>query len=177
VKTLPAAVEWLARALAVLGGLALLSVTGLTVASITGRVFTRQGLGPIPGDFELVEALTAFAVFAFLPWCQLRRGHATVDVFTSFLPGRINRVIDLVAETLMTLVIVRIAWRLGYGLTDHRRYGETTYILQLPLWWPFAACMVAAAVAVAVSVYLTWLRIREVATNRDIDPAGRETVP
>jgi TRAP-type C4-dicarboxylate transport system permease small subunit len=161
VKAIPAAVEWLARALAVLGGLALLSVTGLTVASITGRVFTRQGLGPIPGDFELVEALTAFAVFAFLPWCQLRRGHATVDVFTRLLPERANRLIDLVCEILMALVVVLIAWRLWYGMIDKMRYHETSFILQFPLGWAFAAAWAAAAAGIVVSAYAVWLRLRE----------------
>lgn len=156
-----AAAEGLARALAVLGGLALVAVTGLTVVSIVGRAFTRQGLGPIPGDFELVEALTAFAVFAFLPWCQLRRGHANVDVFTRALPGRVNRAIDLGAELLMTLVVVLIAWRLWYGMEDKLRHHETTFILQFPLWWSFAAAFAAAAAGVLVSLYVVALRLGE----------------
>lgn len=155
------AVEWLARLLAVLGGLALVAVTCLTVVSVAGRAFVRQGLGPVPGDFELVEVLTAFAVFSFLPWCQLRRGHATVDVFTRFLPERANRFIDLAAELLMTLVVVLIAWRLWHGLLEKRLYQETTFILQFPVWWGFAAAMVAAVVGVAVSVLVTVRRVRD----------------
>lgn len=159
---LSAAIEWLARVLAILGGLVLVAITLLTVVSITGRAFVRQGLGPIPGDFELVEAMTAFAVFSFLPWCQLRRAHATVDVFTSFLSPRVNRFIDLVSEVLMTLVIVLVAWRLWHGMQDKIRYQETTFILQFPVWWGFAAAMVAASVAVVVSFYMTLVRVREV---------------
>lgn len=156
-----ATVERLARLLAVLGGLVLVAVTVLTVASIAGRAFTRQGLGPVPGDFELVEALTAFAVFAFLPWCQLRRGHATVDVFTRLLPERANRLIDLVCEVLMTAVVVLIAWRLWHGMQDKLRYHETTFILQFPLWWSYAAAFAAAAAGVLVSVYAAFRRLRE----------------
>jgi TRAP-type C4-dicarboxylate transport system permease small subunit len=157
-----ATIEWLARALAILGGLVLVAITLLTVVSITGRAFVRQGLGPIPGDFELVEAMTAFAVFSFLPWCQLRRAHATVDVFTSFLPDRVNRVIDLLTETLMTLVMILLAWRLWYGMMDKIRYQETTFILQFPVWWGFAAAMCAIVVGVVVSVYMTVVRAHEV---------------
>jgi TRAP-type C4-dicarboxylate transport system permease small subunit len=167
VKAIPAAAEWLARALAILGGLALLAVTALTVASITGRAFTRQGLGPVPGDFELVEALTAFAVFAFLPWCQLKRGHATVDVFTRLLPPRANRLIDLACEVLMTMVVALIAWRLWHGMLDKMRYHETSFILQFPLWWAFAAAWVAAAAGVAVSACAVWLRLRDLFMPED----------
>ncbi len=156
-----AAIEWLARALAILGGLVLVVITLLIVVSITGRGLVRHGLGPIPGDFELVEAMTAFAVFSFLPWCQLQRAHATVDVFTSFFPDRINRVIDLLAELLMTLVMILLAWRLWYGMMDKIRYQETTFILQFPVWWGFAAAMCAIVVGVIVSVYMTIVRAQE----------------
>lgn len=200
---LSAAIEWLARALAILGGVVLIVITLLTVVSILGRAMLTTAylatpsylmwadglfgalrdamrwlvdlrlqlgswtfrIGPVPGDFELVEVLTAFAVFSFLPWCQLRRAHANVDVFTSFLPERINRVIDLVTELLMTLVMILIAWRLWYGMTDKMRYSETTFILQYPVWWGFAAAMFAASIGVIVSVYMTWIRIRELSAT------------
>jgi len=161
-------IVWLARGLAFLGGLVLVAITMLTVLSIIGRSLVPFGLAPVPGDFELVEAGTGFAVFAFLPWCQLIRGHATVDVFTSFLSDRANRVIDLVSELLMTLVIILIAWRLWAGTLDKLNYGETTFILQFPLWWAFAACLAAAVVGVVVSCYLAVVRVIEVATGRTI---------
>jgi TRAP-type C4-dicarboxylate transport system permease small subunit len=123
-------------------------------------------IGAVPGDFELVEAGTAFAVFAFLPWCQLNRGHATVDLFTNYLPAAANRWIDLVAETLMTIVFVVLAWRLWIGMMDKIRYEETTFILQYPVWWGFATAMVGAAVCVIVSVYMTGVRVHEVSTGR-----------
>lgn len=166
-----AAVERLARLLAVLGGLVLVAVTLLTVISITGRGLISFGLRPIPGDFELVETMTAFAVFSFLPWCQVRRAHATVDVFTSFLSDRVNRFIDLICEALMTGVIVLIAWRLWYGMWDKIRYSEVTFILQFPVWWGFAASMAAAAIGVLVSFYMLGVRIEEAVYGRRSAPA------
>lgn len=160
-----AIVEWLARALAIVGGLVLIAITLLTVASITGRVLLRAGLGPIPGDIELVEIMTAFAIFSFLPWCQVRRAHATVDVLTSFLSDRVNRFIDLIGELLMTGAIVLIAWRLWYGMTDKIRYQETTFILQFPVWWGFAAAMFALSIGVVVSFYMLAVRAREAFTG------------
>ena len=159
-------VRWLARTLAVVGGVALIVITIITVVSITGRAFVRHGLGPIPGDFELVEAGVGFAVFSFLPWCQLNRGHATVDLFTSFFPDGANRFIEFVSELLMSIIIIVIAWRLAIGMMDKIRYGETTFILQFPVWWPFAACMVAAVIAIVISLYMTGIRFMELVTGR-----------
>lgn len=167
-RRLSAAVLGMARWLAILGGLVLVGITVMTVVSIVGRAFIKQGLGPVPGDFELVEVGTAFAVFAFLPWCQINRGHATVDVFTSFLSAGANRVIDLVTELVMTAVIVLIAWRLLYGMLDKIRYNEVTFILQMPVWWGFALAMFAAAAGVVVSVFVLYVRIREVIEGRTI---------
>jgi TRAP-type C4-dicarboxylate transport system permease small subunit len=187
-------VAWLARALAILGGVVLVAITALTMASILGRAvvtvayshtpeylalldlplgwlragaafLASHGVGPVPGDYEMVQDGTGFAIFAFLPWCQLNRGHATVDVFTSFLPDWTNRWIDLVSELLMTTVIVLIAWRLGVGAMDKLRYGETTFILQYPVWWGYAFAMVGAAVAVIVSFYMLAVRVGEVVTG------------
>ncbi|HHZ09795.1 MAG TPA: TRAP transporter small permease [Rhizobiales bacterium] len=162
------AIEALARGLAILGGLVLVVITAVVAVSIIGRGFIWAGLGPVPGDYEIVEAGTGFAVFAFLPWCQLRRGHATVDLFTSVLPEAANRFIDLVSELLMTIVIALIAWRLWAGMIDKMNYNETTFILQFPIWWAYAACMAAAAVAVVVSVVVLGVRIAEVARGRAI---------
>ena len=167
---LPRMIEALARALAIAGGMVLVALTVLVVVSITGRALLTLGfgVGPVPGDFELVEAGTGFAVFAFMPWCQLKRGHATVDLFTNMLSAGANRVIDLVTEILMTLVLGLIAWRLYAGTVDKFSYGETTFILQYPVWWPLAASLVAAVIAVVVSFYLTVIRVVEVKTGRAI---------
>lgn len=167
---------WLAKVLAILGGIVLVAITILTCISIVGRSLVPFGLAPIPGDFELVEIGTGFAVFAFLPWCQLLRAHATVDLFTNFLSPRVNRVIDLISELLMTGVIVLIAWRLSVGMMEKMRYGETTFILQFPVWWGFAAALAAAVVAVVVSFYMLWVRIREVVAGRTLLEPGQGAI-
>lgn len=153
--------ERLAAALAIGGGAVLVALTAATVISISGRALNWAGLGPIPGDYELVEAGTAFAIFAFLPWCQLKRGHVTVDLFLARFGPRANAAIDVVSNILMTGVCALICWRLWLGLLDKKAYGETTFILQFPLWWPYAAAMVGAVFAILVSAYTVWRSLDE----------------
>lgn len=147
--------EKLARWTAILGGVVLLSVVVMTCASIIGRFIDKMGLGlgPIPGDTELVEFGIGFAVFAFLPWCQLRRGHATVDILQNALGPGVNKVVDLISDILMAIAAGLIAWRLWIGMLDKREYTEITWILQAPLWYGYAAAMVGAAVFVVVSLF------------------------
>lgn len=155
----------------VLGGLVLTTLVVLTCVSILGRAFDTLGhadwlvaaapgvarllaaSAPVPGDFELVEAGIAFAIFAFLPICQLQRGHATVDVFTRFLPTKLQAMLVAFWEVALAAVIVLIAWRLYVGLDGKRGNGETTFILQFPVWWAYAASFVAAVVAALTALY------------------------
>ncbi len=56
-----------------IGGVVLVLLTIMTCISIVGRAGLTIGLRPVKGDFELIEAGVAFAIFAFLPWCQFTR--------------------------------------------------------------------------------------------------------
>ncbi|SMH40298.1 TRAP transporter small permease [Mesorhizobium australicum] len=159
-------VHALAKWLAIIGGLFLVAITVMTVVSIVGRSLIFAGLGPVPGDFELVEAGTGFAVFAFLPWCQLNRGHASVDLFTNYLPPAANRVLDLLWEIVLGFVTFLIAWRLWIGMLEKRDYGEITFILQIPIWWGMALCAVATVVGVLVAAYMIVIRAMEVVQGR-----------
>ncbi|MBP5858755.1 TRAP transporter small permease [Marivibrio halodurans] len=146
-------VHALAKGLALAGGLVLVAMLLLTVASVAGRAMSPLGLESIPGAYELVEMGTAFAIFAFLPWCQLTRGHVTVDLVMNAAGFRANRVVDLAANLLMTGAAGVVAWRLVLGMLDKQRYGETTFILGLPLWIGYAAAVVGAVLFALVSLY------------------------
>ncbi|MHC0052919.1 TRAP transporter small permease [Actibacterium sp. D379-3] len=163
----------LARGLALCGGLVLIAVALVTAASITGRALTGIGLGPVTGDYELVEAGCAIAVFAFLPWCQLQRGHVAVDIVIRTLPARAQALFALLGDTAITLASVVILWRLWLGFGEKFPYGadrlraalsmggrpyfpETTYELGLPVWIPFALALIGAALFFLVSLYTMW---------------------
>lgn len=172
-------VDRLARLMALLGGLVLTGLVLLTVLSVTGRGLNTLGhsalleelapgfaswllglgVGPVTGDFEIVEAGIAFAIFAFLPICQLHSAHATVDVFTSQLPARANRFLAAFWEVILAVVIIVIAWRLYVGFTEKLGNGQTTFLLQFPVWWAYGASFAAALVAALASVYTAYARI------------------
>lgn len=133
------------RLLAWAGGAVLVLLALLSVVSIGGRALSFAGLGPVPGDFELVEAGTALAVFCFLPWCHLRRGHADVALLWNAYPPRLQRALVIAADALMLLVWLLLVWRMGLAMLDYRAHGELTFILQMPVWWAYAASFVPAA--------------------------------
>jgi TRAP-type C4-dicarboxylate transport system permease small subunit len=129
------------------------------------------GIGEINGNYEVLEAGVALAIFSFLPVCQFYGAHATVDVFTSALPQRINRWIVAFWEVVLAAVILLIIWRLYGGLERYFGNGETTLFLQFPVWWSYALSFSAGVVACIVAIYCAVARIGEALGNCDILPS------
>lgn len=136
----------LSRAMAWFGALVLSVIALMSVVSIIGRALSGFGLGPVPGDFELVEAGTALAVFCFLPWCHLKGGHAMVDMLWNTYPPAMRRALQVLADALMFGVWVLLVWRMGVAMNEYRHNGEVSFILQMPVWWGYAASMLPALV-------------------------------
>ncbi|PRY26674.1 TRAP-type C4-dicarboxylate transport system permease small subunit [Aliiruegeria haliotis] len=164
------AVEAGARWLAWLGGAILAALSVMTVVSIIGRALDGYGLNSVPGDYELVANGCAIAVFFFLPWCQLKRGHVTVDLLTDAFPPRVQAVFGLLGDLLVTLasaIILRQLWfgfgeKLPFGSDSLREmlgmgykpyFAETTYELLIPVWTLYGAALVGAVMMVIVGVY------------------------
>lgn len=169
--------ELLARVMALVGGIVLTALVVLTCVSVIGRGFNTLGhsefleglvpaladmlktFGPVKGDFEVVEAGIAFSIFAFLPICQLHGGHATVDVFTNLMPKAVNRFIVAFWEVALATLLVVICWRLYEGLQSKIGNGETTFLLQFPIWWAYAASFAGSVAAIIVGVYCAIARV------------------
>ena len=179
-----------ARFFAILGGIVLTLLIGQTCLSIAGRsintilhsdfmqstlpglagALLSTGVGSINGSFELVEAGMAFVIFAFLPLCQLNGAHASVDIFTSKLPRRANDVLGGVTEIVFAAVIVVITWELFQGMLSKQRSGQTSFILQFPVWWPYALSLTAAFASAIIAVYVAAMRVIELMTGRKVLP-------
>lgn len=151
----------LAKLMALAGGVILSALAVMSVVSIIGRAFSRLGLGPVPGDFELIEAGCAVAIFAFLPWCQFRQGHVTVDLLASYLPRWLWATLAVIGNSAMSLIALIIGWQLWHGFLDKLAYHETSMILEMPIWWGYAAGVVASVVFVLTCFYTAWRSLNE----------------
>lgn len=184
----------LSRAMAGLGGAVLCALVLITCASVLGRQIDKllnsapvqsampgladwllaRGIGPITGDFELVELGMGFVIFAFLPLCQIQSAHARVDILAERLSQRSQRVLGALAEGIFAAILVVIAWQLAIGTMGRMQSGQNSFLLAIPLWWAYAAALVAAMLAAAVGLYMAVMRLRELAAGRALlpDPEG-----
>jgi TRAP-type C4-dicarboxylate transport system permease small subunit len=143
------AVLSLSRAWALLGGLVLLAVMVMTVAS----VLLRATLGfPILGDYELVEIGTALAAFAFLPYCHQAGGNVLVDVFTDRAPEPFKHGLGAASSLALAAIALVLLWRMSLGGYDFWRYHEVTTNLEVPRWWAFPPILVSLALLALVAL-------------------------
>jgi len=147
----------LARLLALLGGALAVCLALLVSTSITLRAL---GLGGVRGDFEFVQMGVALIVFAFMPWCQARRGNVMVDSFTTKLPQRFQATLDAVWEVVFAAMMALIAWRLGAGAMDAAKSATTTMVLLLPIAPAIAACAALAGFTALVALAMAMARLR-----------------
>jgi TRAP-type C4-dicarboxylate transport system permease small subunit len=177
----------LSKVLAYVGGFILTAMAVLTVVSIIGRALLAFGLGPLKGDYELVANGCALAVFCFLPYCQLNRGHVTVDILTSQFSARIQAFFGFLGDLMIAVAAIVITRQLWLGFGEKFPYGsdalrgalgmgykpffpETTYELEIPIWIPYGIALTMACVFVLVAVYCVWRSLNWVIAGQEVKP-------
>ncbi|MGB0960974.1 MAG: TRAP transporter small permease, partial [Halocynthiibacter sp.] len=137
-----------------------------TVVSVLGR---KLFILPVPGDYELVELGTGVAVFFFLPWCQLRRSHVSVNLLVNRFSKLGQQIFVTLGNGSLLLLSGVILWRLWNGFAEKFPYGsdalrdffnmgykpfypETSYELQIPIWILYGAALVGALAFVLTSL-------------------------
>lgn len=147
-------VEGFCAVLAGVGFFLFLGEALLSVTSIIGRNVTDYG---VPGDYELVQLITAVAIAMCLPYCEFKRGHVFVDFFTLWASARLKRVFDALAALILAAVAFLLAWRTSVGMFEIREYAESTMVLNVPVWWAYIAlppCFALLGIAALFNFHL-----------------------
>jgi TRAP-type C4-dicarboxylate transport system permease small subunit len=145
----PGIIDTATRTLAVFGGLLMLSAAVMVTVSVLLRWLFRSG---VQGDFEMVQIATAVAVFAFLPYCQIRRGNVFVDTFTLRTPAWFNRSLDRLWDLVYAGFALLIGWRLMAGGIDAISSRTSSMVLAIPIGWAILAVSLMALLLALVAV-------------------------
>jgi TRAP-type C4-dicarboxylate transport system permease small subunit len=141
------AIERLTGWLALVGGALLLFTIGITLVSVAGRYLLGK---PVPGDYELVELTCGVAIFLFFPYTHATGANISALFFTSGLPLRLQRGLDLVHDVVFALVAAMLTWRLTAGLLEKYAAGESSMLIRIPLWWAFSFAVASMALLTIV---------------------------
>ena len=169
--------------LALAAGALFALVVVITVINVGGFVlntivrpfgYTVSGL---PGYEDAVSVFIGMAVFFILPYCQLSRGHVSVDLFTSRMsPHNLQR-LTRSTDFVMALAAGFFTIMLVYGLFEYLDDGVRTPVLGWPIW-PFVIpgiaalglwCLAALTLAIDPSIAL-----RSTEAESGVPDTGRE---
>ena len=142
------------RFFAVCAGIILILMALMSLASIVGRTFLGK---PILGDYELVQMMSAVAVAMSLPFGQIIRGHVIVDFFTSGLPKRANKALDIVASIVLAIAAFVLSWRIALGMIELQGNGDASMLLNLPTWWGYAPMVPSFFLLGCAALYTAWI--------------------
>lgn len=151
------ALQLLCDVIAGVGGVILLAIALITVASVAGRALFAQ---PILGDVELVQLGTAVCVACFLPFTQLHGGNIMVDFFTQRASKRTKSLLDAMGTLLYALVLALICWRVYAGGLAAHENQETSMLMGVPIWIPYLLMLPGLALAALIGLHQTVAHLR-----------------
>jgi len=152
------AIEGAVRIWAIMGGLILLSIVFVTSTNVAGFLLNRvtspwgYTVSGLPGYEDFVRLAISVAALTFFPYCQLRRGHVVVELFTNALPPRTQRVLDVVwlgATVFLALFLAAWMW---VGMWERYDDNAVSRVLGWPQWPFFLPGIVSLILWAAVAL-------------------------
>ncbi|MSQ60636.1 MAG: TRAP transporter small permease [Betaproteobacteria bacterium] len=147
------ALRLLSRISALLGGMLLVGIALLTLASVLGRSLFSS---PVQGDVEMVQLACAVALSCFLPYTQWQSANIIVDFFTAKASDQTKGRLDALGSLLLGLVAALVCWRAGAGSAMAYENQETSMLIAIPIWIPYLLMLPGFALTAAVSFYIAW---------------------
>jgi TRAP-type C4-dicarboxylate transport system permease small subunit len=140
----------IAKVLAIIGGILSCAMAAVVTVSVAGRYIASA---PIPGDYDIVGILCGCAIFAFLPYCQLKRGNVLADFFTQRVSPGTKAALDAFGNVLFLLAIILFTWRLYYGMLEMRQSSEQIAMFAFYRWWTIPFDLFCMLVLICTIVY------------------------
>ena len=126
------AVERLALAMLLVGGLGMLMSMFLGVADIVGTQILRV---PVPGPRELTESTMVVIVFGALAYAQIRRAHIRVELVYLRMPARAQAALDVLAGLCGLVFFGLLLWQAWNEALYSWQIDEATFgLIRFPLW-------------------------------------------
>lgn len=128
---------WALLACLLLMAIVLVTTTNIAAFSLD-RIARNWGgsVSGLPGYEDFVSLTISGVALMFFPYCQLRKGHVAVLLFTSVLPLRARLFLDALWLVLIGVVAVFLAVYMIMGMREVMTDGNLSGVLGWPEW-PF----------------------------------------
>lgn len=152
---------------AIAGGIVLITIMLVTSVNVGAFALDRiarlagTNVAALPGYEDFVRLAVGVAALMFLPYCQARSGHVTVDLFVSHMPARVRTVLDGCWSALMTALATFLLWQMSLGALETWRDGARSPVLgwlEWPFYLPGVASLALWALISATQTLGAWRR-------------------
>ncbi len=113
--------ERLALLVLLVGGAGMLTATFLGTGDVVGTQFFGR---PVHGAKEITESTMVLIVFGALAYAQIRRAHIRVELLYTHMGGRVQAVMDVVADLAALVFFGILIWQCTDGAMLSWRIGE-----------------------------------------------------
>lgn len=138
------------RATRLVAGAAGLLLLALVVLIATAVIARYVFASPIVGINEIIQLISIAVVMLALPWCTAQGAHVRADVFDEAI-GRYGRLIgDIVSRLLSITVLGFLLQRAWLKALDALEFGDTTNMLDLPIWPLYGLLTLGVALCIPV---------------------------
>ena len=134
--------EKLATHWAIAGGILILPI--MFVSTLNAGAFSLdrlvrifgESVPALPGYEDFVRLMISCAALMFFPYCQYRKGHIAVDLFTEKFPLVLQNFLDKLWLVTLLALIIFLAIQMTFGMIETYQDHSLSPILGWPEW-PF----------------------------------------
>lgn len=138
------------RLSALLSGIALLWLMGLTVVAVIMRYLFNA---PILGAQDLSQVSLIVVVFPAMAYCGWTGGHVALDLIGTVLKADALRWTEGIVQAVCALLFLYITWQTWKRATDALQYGDATNLIEIP-HWPFFLVIAAGSALYALVLFI-----------------------
>jgi len=127
----------LERVMALVSGLAVLSLMFLAVFSVGGRNFNNT---PIPGYVDWIEQAMPLIAFMGVSYVQREGGHIRMDMLVGVLRGRALWLVELITVFFVLILMLLLVWgawahfQRSFSFDSPLWSNDSSMDIALPLW-------------------------------------------
>ncbi len=136
-----------------IGGVTLLSLTGIACANMLMRPIGT----PITGAYELVGFFGALVVALPLGFAQITRSHISVDILATRYSKRTQRIMNAISSFLCMLFFILVAWQGTVYASAIWKRGETSETLRI-IYHPFVYVVSLCCLLLALVLLVDFLK-------------------
>lgn len=149
------------RVMALVSGLAVLSLMVLAVVSVTGR----NGFNaPIPGYVDWIEQAMPLIAFMGVSYVQREGGHIRMDMVVGLLRGRALWLVEMISVALILVLMLLLIWGSwahfvrSFDFSAPLWSNDSSMDIALPLWpakliVPVAFSVLALRLVLQMAIY------------------------